>query len=140
MKDLFETPKKQPKDVKVIIKKYSLLDNSYENCRMLIEELNKKGYTCDYGLDAIPFDLKPIEGIKWARKCSVTGEGMDSGHFSDTWDMYFKYDKDAEREAKKRGYNNIKEAYKDDVIYWTEWEDEDDFCYQIINGILTEIQ
>ena len=31
-----------------------------------------------------------------------------------------------EQEAKKLGYKTLKEAYKDDAYYWTEWEVEED--------------
>jgi hypothetical protein len=36
------------------------MDETYENCNNLITELESIGYTCDYGLDTIPFDLKKL--------------------------------------------------------------------------------
>jgi len=33
----------------------------------------------------------------------------------------------------------LEEAYDDDAYYWTEWEDEDDFQYEVIDGKLVEI-
>ena len=58
--DLFEDYKKLPQNVKTILDKYSEMDNTYEKCKELIKELENIGYTCDYGLDASPFELKKI--------------------------------------------------------------------------------
>jgi hypothetical protein len=60
MKDLFENPELLPIEVLEILEKYSEMDNSYQNCSELVQELNSVGYTCDYGLDAEPFDLRKI--------------------------------------------------------------------------------
>jgi hypothetical protein len=62
MKDLFETPEQQPKEVRKIVKRYEKkhFDLSYDDCRNLVTELEKVGYTCDYGLDSIPVDLRKI--------------------------------------------------------------------------------
>jgi hypothetical protein len=84
---------------------------------------------------------------KFARKCSVTSEGMNDGYVYLDGDMYFKYEKDLV--AHLRGLcedNNelsdeflLKESYDLEEYYYTEWDDEDDYEYQMINGILTEI-
>lgn len=34
---------------------------TYSACAELLERLKPNGWTCDYGLDAIPYDLKRIE-------------------------------------------------------------------------------
>ena len=36
------------------------MDNTYEDCRKLVDELESVGWTCDYYLDAEPYDLRPI--------------------------------------------------------------------------------
>ena len=59
--DLFETPELLPKEVQDIIEKHSEMDTTYENCNTLIQDLEKVGYTCDYGLDGVPYELKKIE-------------------------------------------------------------------------------
>lgn len=84
---------------------------------------------------------------KFARKCSATSEGMNDGYVYLDGDMYFKYEKDLV--AHLRGLcedNNelsdeflLKESYDLEEYYYTEWNDEDDYEYQMINGILTEI-
>ena len=74
---------------------------------------------------------------KFARQCSVTGEGMNEGWcFGDGQD-YAKYEAGALKLAKEYGYDNINDAYEDDVCYWTEWEDE--YEYQLVDGVLVEI-
>ena len=57
MNDLFETPELLPLDVQAILVKYSNKDFNYNNCGNLVDELEEVGYTCEYGLDAIPYDL-----------------------------------------------------------------------------------
>lgn len=57
MNDLFETPELLPLDVQAILVKYSNKDFNYNNCGNLVDELELVGYTCEYGLDAIPYDL-----------------------------------------------------------------------------------
>jgi hypothetical protein len=58
--DLFETPEVLPANVRTLIDKFSEMDATYENCNTLVQELNKIGYTCEYGLDAIPYELKQL--------------------------------------------------------------------------------
>lgn len=60
MNDLFETPELLPNNVQEILNKFSEMDNTYEECEELVSELNQVGYTCDYYLDAVPYDLRKI--------------------------------------------------------------------------------
>lgn len=59
--DLFEHPELLPKEVQDIIDKYSEMDTTYESCQNLVDDLEKVGYTCDYGLDGVPYELKKLE-------------------------------------------------------------------------------
>jgi len=58
--DLFEQYETLPAEVNDIIADFDHLEQSYNNCAKLVEELNKVGYTCEYGLDAIPYGLRKI--------------------------------------------------------------------------------
>ena len=78
------------------------------------------------------------EGQTYARKCSVTGEGMDEGWVTENTDEYFKYEQDALKWCKQNGYKSIKKAYKEEAIYWTEWQE--DYQYIVKKGVLTEIE
>lgn len=90
----------------------------------------------------------PIEGEKFARKCDITGEGMNEGYlFGD--EKYIKYKKDAEAYAKSLGYETLEDAFEGDdgeneseqeTYYFTAWEDEEDFQYIFTGGKLVEIE
>lgn len=59
MKDLFEYPELLPANVNEIIERFANEGQfSYERCDQLIDELNAVGYTCEYGLDAMPYNLQ----------------------------------------------------------------------------------
>ena len=56
--DLFKNP---PKETEKAIDKFnSISEPSYDDCKELIKELNAVGYTCEYDLDAVPFNLKKM--------------------------------------------------------------------------------
>ncbi len=93
------------------------------------------------------------KGTTFARKCSVTGEGMNEGWMIDG--EYYKYKKDADAKAKtipneenpeKGNYKNFKELYEsmdednNDFCYWTQWEEESDHQYIVKDGKLVEIE
>jgi hypothetical protein len=60
-KDLFNTPELLPQEVRNILAKYEEMGTSYDTCNNLIKELEQVGYTCEYGLDGIPYELQKIE-------------------------------------------------------------------------------
>ncbi len=59
--DLFEHPESLSLEVQHIIYKFSNNgNNDYVDCAELVKELNSVGYTCDYYLDAEPYNLRKI--------------------------------------------------------------------------------
>lgn len=93
---------------------------------------------------------------RYARQCSVTGEGMNDGYvFNDN--EYIKHKKDLIKLLRSKDWTAEDEegndiplslldddgllewAYNDEIYYWTEWECPEDYEYEEINGILTEI-
>lgn len=65
MVDLFEHPDKWPIQLTKVIEKYEEeMDGNYNVCNALVVDLEKIGYTCDYGLDAVPYNLRLREGNK----------------------------------------------------------------------------
>ena len=78
------------------------------------------------------------ETFKFARRCNVTGEGMNEGYVVGDGDYYIKYEADAEKWCKEAGYASIEDAYEEEAIYYTEWEelDEDEwFESKFENGL-----
>jgi len=83
--------------------------------------------------------LSKDEGNKtYARKCSITGKGMNEGWIVEDHDMYFSKQKDAKAYVKSCGYKSLKKAFKDDFIYWTEWY-QDEPQYVENNGVLFDL-
>ncbi len=96
--------------------------------------------------------------MKYARKCDVTNEPMNEGYCIQDGLMYIKYEKDLIshiREVEKEGNPEYEEGilegrltddwllndyYEADYYYWTEWEDESEYQYELINNVLTEIE
>ena len=62
--DLFETTDQLPEEVQTIISKYNELYDSgemeYEDTENYQKELNNLGYTFDFGLDNVPYNLRKI--------------------------------------------------------------------------------
>lgn len=58
--DLFEHYEELPLELKEILDKYCDGDFDYEKCAKLVEELETIGYTCDYYLDAEPYNLRKL--------------------------------------------------------------------------------
>lgn len=59
LQDLFEVPETLPKEVQDILEKYCQAD-TYEDLNNMLAELKPLGYTFEYYLDAIPFNLTKL--------------------------------------------------------------------------------
>jgi hypothetical protein len=86
---------------------------------------------------------------KFARKCSATNVGMNEGYVVNDGEEYFANKSDLVKWLRDRNvdeYNELSdefllnEAYSLEEYYWTEWYDEEDHQYEMINGVLTEIE
>lgn len=83
----------------------------------------------------------------YARKCDITGEGMNEGFCICDGEMYIKYEKDLiahlrEIEPLDQYVSDewLKEDYYNaEYYYWTEWDD-DDHQYAVIGDKLIEIE
>jgi len=61
MEDLFGQVDTLPVEVQAVIAKFLKNDEySYESCQQLVFDLEELGYTCDYGLDASPYNLTKL--------------------------------------------------------------------------------
>ena len=62
--DLFEHYEDLPDEVNELIAKFETDKQNidgYECCKNLVKALEKIGYTCEYGLDGIPYNLQKLE-------------------------------------------------------------------------------
>ena len=91
-----------------------------------------------------------MDTIKWARKDSATGKGMDKGYCVYDGDAYFVNEADLIKYLREQNvdeYNELsdefllKEAYECEDYYFTEWDVEDsDYYYEEqADGTLIEI-
>lgn len=62
MIDLFEYPETWPVNLRAILARYMAKDQSYENLINLESDLLKIGYSIEYGLDCVAYNLKKIHG------------------------------------------------------------------------------
>ena len=60
MVDLFEHPEKWPVDLQAILAYYMAKEQSYDNLMQLEKDLKKIGYSIEYGLDCMAFNLQKI--------------------------------------------------------------------------------
>jgi hypothetical protein len=83
--------------------------------------------------------MEQIKGNKYARLCTCCGKGMNDGYFAN--DEYFCSDSCLWTEFTPQEWAELynSEDTGDSEYYWTQWEDTEDYQYQIINGVLEEI-
>lgn len=62
MLDLFEYPELWPVNLRAILARYFAKDSTYENLIQLESELFTIGYSIEYGLDCIAYNLQKIDG------------------------------------------------------------------------------
>jgi len=65
--DLFENYEALPKKVQDLLNTTED-KQSYEHCKWLLEKLKPLGYTFEYGLDAIPYNLRKIKASSQPKK------------------------------------------------------------------------
>lgn len=58
--DLFENYKEIPAELSILLEKFEEKDTSYSNCKKLLKKCIKLGYSFEYGLDAIPYNLQKL--------------------------------------------------------------------------------
>ena len=68
--------------------------------------------------------------IKFARKCDVTGRGMNEGYVFGDGEQYACDKESALKIAQEYGYEDLDEAFKDDAYDYAEWYDEN-FDYDV---------
>ena len=59
--DLFEYPNKQPAKLRALLLAYIAKDQTYANLMQLERDLFKIGYSIEYGLDCMAYNLQKIQ-------------------------------------------------------------------------------
>ena len=49
-----------PKEIKNIVDSWNDNKELYSECKRIQKELKQKGWTCDYGLDGMVYDVKQL--------------------------------------------------------------------------------
>jgi hypothetical protein len=75
-------------------------------------------------------------GVKYARKCTCCGKGMNEGYFANY--EYFCTDECLHTEYPPYTWLKFTEEDEDNH-YWTEWETEEDFDYVLFDNKLITI-
>ena len=81
-----------------------------------------------------------VKGDKYARCCTCCGKGMNEGYFANY--EYFCSDSCLRTEYSEIEWETLykeSEDNGDSDFYFTNWEDETEYQYQIIDGKLEEI-
>jgi len=60
MNDLFEYPELWPSDLRALLVSYMTKEQTYSNLIDLEIDLKKLGYSIEYGLDCVAFNLQKI--------------------------------------------------------------------------------
>jgi hypothetical protein len=83
-----------------------------------------------------------VKGDKYARKCDKCGQGMNEGFCIYEGEEYYCSDECLHSVYSKSVWEGMFDA--EDIgnspSYWTQWEDIEDYQYQIINGELQDIE
>ena len=111
-----------------------------EEATQQFEELGDSIYTEE--LDQCNVIEEVVKGDKYARKCTCCGKGMNEGYFA-TYE-YFCSDSCLRSEFSATQWqelasDGVEDEEGNDSYYWTEWQDTEDYQYQIIDGELQEI-
>jgi hypothetical protein len=60
MQDLFEYPEQWPANLRAILTHYMIKEQNYSNLKRFEKDLLKIGYSIEYGLDCIAYNLQKI--------------------------------------------------------------------------------
>lgn len=79
-----------------------------------------------------------MTNLKYARKCDECNKGMNSGFVIDGGSEYFCSDECLHKHYTEAEWK-LMYGEGETESYWTEWEDDDDFQFEEVDGELVEI-
>jgi late competence protein required for DNA uptake (superfamily II DNA/RNA helicase) len=83
-----------------------------------------------------------VKGDKYARKCDKCGNGMNEGYCIYEGEEYYCSNECLHLVYSEQEWSEMYNAEDNggSSSYWTQWEElEEDYQYQVINGLLKEI-
>lgn len=83
MKDLFEKVEKLPRRVQAMLDRFNEEGYTYDTCKKYLMLFIQEGYRFEFGLDAVPFNLKKCKS-KGYKKASLDG--------CERWESMFNFD------------------------------------------------
>lgn len=84
--------------------------------------------------------MELVEGTKYARKCSITGEGINKGYCIGEGEDYAKDDAALQEHFKWKNDTEKKKSYDLGEYYWTEWEMPIEAQYIVKHGELVKFE
>jgi hypothetical protein len=98
-------------------------------------------------LTAMGYEIHPVVNL-WARKCDITGEGMNSGYCIDDGRMYIKHEyhmimhlrrmHEDGKEDRLTDKALLEYYYESEYYYYTDWECNTDIQYAEVDGKMYE--
>ena len=74
--------------------------------------------------------------IKYARRCDITGKGMNAGYCIGEGAMYIKHELELAAHIQSgTDYKSVQDAYEDDYFYYTEWDAIDEDQHYTHDGV-----
>lgn len=70
----------------------------------------------------------------FARRCDVTGYGMDEGFVFGSGERYAKEESDALKIAQEMGYESLDEAFDDGAYEYTAWYFDEEYVSEYKDG------
>jgi len=87
-KDYFEHLEETPIEVQEIVEKYADdMHLGYEKAQQLADELEQVGWTCDYGLDGIPYNLRELSSMTEGDNSDLSDDFYENEEIDDREDF-----------------------------------------------------
>ena len=129
---LFDTPELIPAEIQAILDSFE--DNSYEECERVQKELEARGFTFDWGLDAEPYNLRKFE----LKKVTIYYRDASNYKFSNiiTVNAELLADKTIGEEYEVTQLGLSEDEWKDPKYRnGSPWDDEDDHTFVTLDAI-----
>lgn len=135
---------------------FILNEEAYRRLALEVKRNNDLGYTNPYHVfrggdlsQAISNIMLDMRGESesayykavYARKCDVTGKGMNNGYCIMDGGMYIASEGDMLKHLEEHtAYESMEEAFEDEYCYYTEWTELDEDGYYLADGTFVDTE